>query len=62
MGRVVPLLPQRPFIDGINCCRHSHGEDDIQAAFEDALRVQVRMFMKHVIAKAPRWHAIQGCS
>ena len=41
-GRVVPLLPQRPFFDGSRCCRISQSEEDVQTAFDEATKMQAR--------------------
>lgn len=41
VGRVFPLVPYRRFLNGMSVSKVSRSEEDIQDAFESALRGQV---------------------
>lgn len=44
-GRILALLPQRPFIDGALASREAHSEEDVAAAFEEAAKLEVGPFL-----------------
>lgn len=44
VGRVFPLVPYRRFLDGMAVSKVSRSEEDVQEAFENALKGQVPIY------------------